>query len=276
MNKSIPEEIVLRYSRRGMDTLKNHLDKYYCRKAAEKIINTKRGNVLLTTGFYVEGYAETDGPLGTVAVALALNKLGFHSIIVTDLYCKGFFEIKGIDVEYVDIDSNRDVYDEILKKYQPVYLISIERCGKNSEYEYANMHGISITKNTAPIDFLFELAGKQQIPTIGVGDGGNEIGMGNLQKIIKNELKIDPCIISVDDLVIGTTSNWGAYALVSYLEYLTGKKVMTNFEEMKDYLCDILKIGCVDGVKKKKVMGVDGFDMLIEKEILDDLERAIV
>ena len=120
MSKLTPEDVVLRYSKRGMNILKKYLKDGYCRTAAEKLLHAERGTVLLTTGFYVAGYAETDGPLGTVAVAEALNHLGFHSVIVTDKYCKGFFELKHLDVEYVDIAAEEQVYEDILEKYKPL------------------------------------------------------------------------------------------------------------------------------------------------------------
>lgn len=271
MEKMTPEKIVLRYSKRGMDQLEKYMIPGYCRRAAEKLLHTRRGTVLVTTGFYVGGYAETDGPLGTVAVALALEKLGFHPVIVTDQYCKGFFELKDLEVEYVPIGSGDDIYDEILTKYHPVYLISIERCGKDASRQYRNMRGISITEKTAGLDRLFELAEKKKIPTIGVGDGGNEIGMGNLQDMISRDLNIKPCVVPVDDLVIATTSNWGAYAIVAYLQILSGEEVLVSFAEIEKYLREIIAIGSVDGVTGKKEMRVDGFDMIIEKEILDSL-----
>lgn len=217
------------------------------------------------------GYAETDGPLGTVAVALALEKLGFHPVIVTDRYCKGFFEVKNLDVEYVPIGVDGTIYDEILTKYQPVYLISIERCGRDSSRQYRNMRGICITQETAGLDQLFELAAKRKIPTIGVGDGGNEIGMGNLQDVISRDLNINPCVVPVDDLIIATTSNWGAYAIAAYLQILSGEEVLVSFTEIEKYLRQIINIGSVDGVTGKREMGVDGFNMIIEKEILDSL-----
>ena len=275
MSKLTPDDVVLRYSKRGMNILKKYLKDGYCRTAAEKLLHAERGTVLLTTGFYVAGYAETDGPLGTVAVAEALNHLGFHSVVVTDKYCKGFFELKQLDVEYVDIAADEQVYEDILEKYHPVYMISIERCGENAEHEYANMRGVSITSETAAIDHLFELAPEKHIPTIGVGDGGNEIGMGNVKDIISEKLELNPCVVPVDDLIIATTSNWGAYALTAWLQKLSGEEVLFTFAEAEPYLAATLEIGSVDGVLKEKKMGVDGFDMTVEKEILDSLAEAI-
>lgn len=275
MNKGTPEEVTLRYSKRGMTLLKEYLQKDYCKKAAEKLLQAPKGNVLITTGFYVAGYAETDGPIGTLAVAKALEGLGYHGIVITDKYCEGFFELKNISVEYVAIDADQSVYEEILEKYRPVYMISIERCGRNLENEYANMRGDSITGQTACIDTLFELAAEKKIPTIGVGDGGNEIGMGNVRQVILEKLELNPCVVTVDDLIIATTSNWGAYALAAYMAKLSGRPVFITYEEIEEYMAQIVALGCVDGVTKQKKMGTDGFSMEIEKEIITSLKEAI-
>ncbi len=275
MNKGTPEEVTLRYSKRGMTLLKEYLQKDYCKKAAEKLLQAPKGNVLITTGFYVAGYAETDGPIGTLAVAKALEGLGYHGIVITDKYCEGFFELKNISVEYVAIDADQSVYEAILEKYRPVYMISIERCGHNLENEYANMRGDSITGQTACIDTLFELAAEKKIPTIGVGDGGNEIGMGNVRQVILEKLELNPCVVTVDDLIIATTSNWGAYALAAYMAKLSGRPVFITYEEIEEYMAQIVALGCVDGVTKQKKMGTDGFSMEIEKEIITSLKEAI-
>ncbi|MBS4816043.1 MAG: DUF4392 domain-containing protein [Clostridium sp.] len=275
MNKGTPEEVTLRYSKRGMTLLKEYLQKDYCKRAAEKLLQAPKGNVLITTGFYVAGYAETDGPIGTLAVAKALEGLGYHGIVITDKYCEGFFELKNISVEYVAIDADQSVYEEILEKYRPVYMISIERCGHNLENEYANMRGDSITGQTACIDTLFELAAEKKIPTIGVGDGGNEIGMGNVRQVILEKLELNPCVVTVDDLIIATTSNWGAYALAAYMAKLSGRPVFITYEEIEEYMAQIVALGCVDGVTKQKKMGTDGFSMEIEKEIITSLKEAI-
>ena len=275
MNKGTPEEVTLRYSKRGMTLLKEYLQKDYCKRAAEKLLQAPKGNVLITTGFYVAGYAETDGPMGTLAVARALEGLGYHGIVITDKYCEGFFELKNISVEYVAINADPSVYEEILEKYRPVYMISIERCGHNQENEYANMRGDSITGQTACIDTLFELAAEKKIPTIGVGDGGNEIGMGNVRQVILEKLELNPCVVTVDDLIIATTSNWGAYALAAYMAKLSGRPVFITYEEIEEYMAQIVALGCVDGVTKQKKMGTDGFSMEIEKEIITSLKEAI-
>lgn len=265
------EDIVLRYSGRGMTLLQKYLGTDYCRHAAQRLLSLKRGNVLLTTGFYVSGAAETDGPPGTLCLAMALSKLGFAPVIVTDRICEGLFESEYLLVEYVDIASDENVYRQLLDRYKPVCLISIERCGHNTQNDYANMHGKSIASQTAKIDTMFELAKSRDILTIGIGDGGNEIGMGNLKEVISQKMSLNPCIVTVDELIVATTSNWGAYALAAYLGLLIQEHVLPPYPKIAKYLKKIVSLGCVDGVTKKARPSVDGFPLEIEKEIITAL-----
>ena len=202
------EDIVLRHSRRSMDVLRRYMPDDYCLEAARDILSWEKGTIFLTTGFYVAGYAETDGPAGTVVLAEAVKKLGYKPVIVTDFFCKGFFEIRDLEVEYMPMEEavGETFCKQILEKYHPVGLVSIERCGKNIKEDYANMRGISIKEHTAAVDILFEMT-DGIIPSIGVGDGGNEIGMGNMANIIVEQLSLLSARTRVDRLVIACVSN---------------------------------------------------------------------
>ncbi|MCR5612069.1 DUF4392 domain-containing protein [Treponema sp.] len=268
------EDIVLRHSSRGMDILRKEMPGQYAEHAAKMILSWERKTVFLATGFFVEGYAETDGPSGTVFLALALKKLGFNPVIVTDDFTRGFFELKEIPVIYMPFSAGKDWCTSLLKEYAPSGIISIERCGKNNDNDYANMRGVSIADKTARVDLLFEIA-SGQIPTIGVGDGGNEIGMGNVAPLIKERLSLVPCVVKTDMLVIATVSNWGAYAITAYLEKLSGTKVFMSYDDVHDYIAQTVKIGSIDGVLKEKTVSVDGFGMDVEKEIIEALQEAV-
>ena len=104
-------------------------------------------------------------------------------------------------------DSKRHAA-RMLEDLQPALLISIERCGRNRNDEYLNMRARDITPQTARLDYLFDGG----VPSVGIGDGGNEIGMGNLVDVIPSvdSLPDDPAISRVDRLVIASVSNWGA------------------------------------------------------------------
>lgn len=267
------EKIILQHGYRGMPALAKYLPENYLELTAKDILSWPKGKVLIATGFYVAGYAETDGPLGAFALAKALAKLGYEPIIITDKFCQGFFELADLVVEYVALNASQADLEKLLEKYRPVGLIAIERCGTNTDGDYANMSGKSVAAETAPIDLLFDMAyGK--IPTVGIGDGGNEIGMGNVQEAIAKELALVPCRTKVDSLVLATVSNWGGYGLVAALSVEVGQNLLPTYAEIEKYLTRIVALGSIDGVLKQHVLSADGFGLDVEKEILNSLIDA--
>ena len=272
--KNTIEDIILMHSHRGMDRLRPYLPETFCRDAAEEILSWQRGTVLLATGFYVAGHAETDGPAGTVVLAKALQTLGFVPCVLTDSTCSHYFEPEGLDVVYMDIEDGEDFAADLLQRLQPAGLISIERCGRNIKGDYANMHGENIRSHTARIDALFEEA-YGSVPTIGVGDGGNEIGMGNLAEEISEFLDLVPCRVRTDRLVIASVSNWGAYGITAYLEELTGQPVLPPLTDVEAYLRRTLQLGSVDGVLQQNVFSVDGYPLAESEEVYEALRRAV-
>ena len=271
------EDIILRHGQRGMDILRKYSNEDFCKQTAEFIYNAPRGNVLLTTGFYIAGcgIGETDGPPGTVFLAKALETLGFSPVIVTDDHCEDFFTCENLPTICPAVSDGDVFYEALLDEYKPTMLISIERCGKNTQGDYANMRGVSIADHTAKIDRMFELGAARGIVTIGVGDGGNEIGMGELAIVIADQLSLVPCKVTAEYLILATVSNWGAYGLCAYLEQFSGQPLLPDYPTVMEYLDRIVAMGCVDGVTKTQVSTVDGYPTEIKQEILDALRAAI-
>ncbi len=269
------EDIVLRHSGRGMNLLRRYIERDYIAAAARGLLRQRRGNVLLATGFYVNGIGETDGPPGTVVLAEALRRLGFTPAVLTDECCRGFFEDQGLAVEYMDLTGGPEEVGRVLSSWQPSAMIAIERCGVNIRDDYENMRGISIKSHTAPVDQVFEEARRLGIFTIGIGDGGNEIGMGCLREKIRKYLDIVPCRVDTDALIIASVSNWGAYGLTAQLESLTGMQLMMPWEEVAAFLSEITKRGSVDGVLGRPACSVDGFGIETEREILCALDELV-
>jgi hypothetical protein len=272
------EEIVLKHSQRGMKTLQNLISPGYLEAAAQEILQLKKGGkVLLFTGFYVNGAAETDGPIGTFFLARALANLGFEPMVVSDTFCQGFFVHPLFSCQEIMVPlagyANEEEYGKLLQTLSPEALISIERCGQDQSARYRNMRQIDISQHTAPLDLFFD--SQWNIPSIGIGDGGNEIGMGRVRALIEEHLpQISACVIPTRHLIIATTSNWGAYGLVRALEKKVSQPLMPSFEEVRQYLAFILSQGAVDGVLGKPAHSVDGFDIAIEKALLEELHRA--
>ena len=212
--------------------------------------------------------------MGTMALARALKRLGFSPVIVTDRHCEGYFETEGINTVYMALDAEDAAAARLLEEYQPVGLISVERCGRDKNGIYANMRGVDISSETAPCDALF-LAAFGKIPTIGVGDGGNEIGMGNVARAVEQRLSLTPSEVGADILVIATVSNWGAYGIVAALAEQTGISLLVSFQDAEKFLLRTVEMGSVDGISHEHVARVDGFGMDTEQEIIDGLQAYI-
>ena len=269
------EEIILTHSAgRGIHKLRPYLAPNFCEQAADAIL-AHPGKTLIATGFYVAGTCETDGPIGAIALADMLNALDSEPVFVTDRFCAPILRQccshHVIDFPILPPDDSRHFSEQLLATEQPSLLIGIERCGMAADGRYYNMRGGDISEFTAKLDALFE-----KFPvSIGIGDGGNEIGMGNLAAPIAAEgLPIRPCVTRVTFPVIATVSNWGAYGILAHLSRKRRRNLLTGFEERK-LLEQFVALGVVDGVSKRPDMSVDGFSPTILHDVFEKLQGCV-
>ena len=126
-----------------------------------------------------------------------------------------------------------------------------------TEGVYRNMRSLDIGDYTANVDTLFHLVAD----TVGIGDGGNEIGMGNLADEIRAipALPDDPAATGCAHLVIASVSNWGGYGLVAALSRLAGRNLLPALETEVSWVTRSAEMGAVDGYLAKPVASVDGF-----------------
>jgi hypothetical protein len=259
------EDIILDHDKRGMLALRPHLPVDFCRQAAQYVLDHP-GHTLIVTGFYVimAGKPETDGPPGAIAIGRALQGLGRKVTYITDVYTAPVLQqwADGTDViefPIAGVEESKQRAAQMLEELQPSLLISIERCGRNRNDAYLNMRARDITPQTARVDYLFD----GEIPSVGIGDGGNEIGMGNLVDVIPavESLPDDPAISRVDHLVIASVSNWGGYGLAAALSRLAGKNLLPHGEDEARLVQGMVDAGAVDGTTGDAVPTVDNFSM---------------
>ena len=126
-----------------------------------------------------------------------------------------------------------------------------------NEGKFRNMHGGDISDYNAKTDYLFMPHDR----TVGVGDGGNEIGMGNHAEIVGSteQLVGKPCITKASELIIASTSNWGGYGLVAALSERSGRNVLASVDREREILDTFVEAGLVDGMTQEQVSMVDGF-----------------
>jgi len=277
---TILEDIILEHDKRGIAPLRQSIPSDYLNRSAE-IVLSNVGKVFITTGFYIltAGTIETDGPPGAIALGNGLEKLGYEVVYITDSYASKFLdEYRSHKSRLIDFpicsDEESGKYSKtLLAEEKPAILISIERCGRSHDGLYRNMRNLSITEYTAQIDRLFDLHNT----TIGIGDGGNEIGMGNVYKAVEKSAQLveDPAITKVSELVISSVSNWGGYGLLAQLSQATGINLLPNIVDEKEMIEGMVNLGAVDGVTGKSVYQVDGFELDQNAIILDNLAKEL-
>ena len=273
------EDIILRRDARSMHALRPHLPPDFC-AAAARFIYDRPGPVLIATGFYIlsGGAVETDGPPGAVAIGEALEALGRPVVYVTDVHGGAIMRALAPRAEVVefpiaDLEESRAFAQRLVERVRPAVAVAIERCSMTAEGVYRNMRSLDISAYTAKVDPIFDLVED----TVGIGDGGNEIGMGLLAEQIRGveALPDDPSATSCRHLVISSVSNWGGYGLVASLSKLAGHNLLPSVEREAEWVRACVDLGGVDGSTGKSIAAVDGFPLDENSETLQILHDAL-
>lgn len=269
---------------------------------ARSIAEHPSPHVAIMTGFFLPygepPAAETDGPVGCAQLAAAFLQVGVPVRIVTDSLCfnavrsavlaAGISPNIPFDVIPVDTASqNGDSVSSVLHFWEsaapPVsHVISIERAGPGYDGIVRNMRGQDITAHTAPLHLLFT---SRKIISVGIGDGGNELGMGKISrnligKSIRDGEKI-ACITTCDYLIVCGVSNWGAIGLITALCLLRPDWKAAMIKglnlEMKLHILNVtVKDGpAVDGIKGVQSLSVDNLPWEIHAQVLNRVIQLI-
>ena len=271
--------------------------------AASSIVNHSSPHVVIITGFFLPHtnppVAETDGLIGSAQLAASLICLGIKVRIVTDSYCfpavKSAVVAAGVLYSNIEFDivpvvpsTHHEVITPILDVWKCLetsitHVISIERPGPGYDGIIRNMGGQDITAHTAPLHLLFNLP---NVISIGIGDGGNELGMGKIpREVISNSIRYGEtiaCMIACDYLLVCGVSNWGADALLCALALL--KPEWTNIiqEQLNSELeFHILKTVvnnnlAADGITGQVTLTVDNLPWEFHAEILNKIRMILV
>lgn len=282
--------------------------------AARRIVETVRNGdfVIITTGFRVlpQKVQETDGPLGAAALAKSLTKtfnvspivvieeqskvimasilcaLGMNAIMNEADFRKEENSVLILDFPF-ELDAASEASRRIIEKYKPSLVFATEKAGRNVKGEHHTMRGVNVSSFHVKIEPLIEEARNRRILTIGVGDGGNEVGMGNIrdavEKFVPYARKCQcPCRggiaaeSKVDLLVVASISNWGVYGIEACIAALTGNmEALHTVEEEDKMLRNSINAGAVDGVTLKPELSVDNVPLKVHLSIIKMLEGFI-
>lgn len=261
------ENLLVARNLRHMKTAQAALKPGYFLRAANHLRSPK-GNIIIGTGFPVNDTFETDGPVGAIALYNALEKLGGKpwlacaaplSVALSSDY--RILELSADNLADAKLEA-RDALNEL----QPQTIVSIERPGLAEDDRYYNMRGEDITPRCAFFDPFLNLA---SCPTIAIGDGGNEIGMGNIHSAIA-DLDIIASVTGCDELLVADVSNWGAHGLIAFLDLWSSENLLDDISPLSilEYLS---AKGSVDGVSRENTLTEDGLDAAEGISVIADL-----
>ncbi|WP_427306527.1 LWXIA domain-containing protein [Cupriavidus sp. H39] len=239
-------------------------------------------NVMLVTGFSVaKDMPETDGPPGTAELGRALRLRGKQVTYVVDSTNRPILEgilremgepLDNIRVFDAPIDGAAEPARALLREVGPDRVMAIELPSRSARGTKHNMRGIGIDGFNPALDqIVLEANAIDGIETLGVGDGGNEAGMGGVGGLIPRALDGSDiaAVVPVDHVVTASVSNWGAYAVSALL--LRRGNMPERFqgpEELGRVLQAAADAGAVDGVSRERVATVDGFSTAVHQAVI--------
>ena len=238
--------------------------------------------VILLTGFPVrmnDGtfIGETDGPSGTANLAYALTEFGAEVLVVTDRASYGLlkaaldYRAPKAALELLPETETDAFIRSCVQTFKPTHFISLERPGKASDGHYHNMRGEFIDDMITDSSLFLTEAKAYGAVTICIGDGGNEMGMGNFRdEVIANVPcgQLICCADSSDLALVSGVSNWWSWGIAALLSHEAGKMLLPTDEEETELLHRVVMAGGVDGCTKENIETVDNLSLETNLSVL--------
>lgn len=252
----------------------------------------RRTTIFMTTGAgnpLTLPQGETDGPSGTAFLANILHKRGHEIVLLSDkAFLPGItaaFEAVGLSTAQdtacqrvrvepfpLGADAGERAIEKLLSERPDAAAgIFIEKPGPNDRGVFHTSGGKPKDPDSvAHLHLLTEALTARGCATIGIGDGGNEVGFGRVGRRLEDLLPLARncgcgCgggIVNstmVDCLVAASTSNWGAYGVAVALALLSrDDSGLPPAEAVRASIEASVLAGANDGYSGKNVSTVDG------------------
>ncbi|MGQ9675086.1 MAG: glutamate cyclase domain-containing protein [Chloroflexota bacterium] len=303
---------------------RGHSDSPLCLAAAKLLEERVRTGdvVFIATGWpdrphVTPAIAETDGPIGAAVLARALHVgLGAVPIVVIeDQLVAGMSAVVqagGLRVLTPDqavaaaassapihagavtgfptaVEAAQQEAARLVSRHKPSAVVVIEKGGINERGTIHTSRGSDTSTDMAKVDYLVLEAARHGIATIGVGDGGNEVGMGTIHEELRRSALpyAQQCrcgcgggivpVTSTDVLVTACISNWGAYGVAACLAALLGRREVLHDARMEE---DLLRAAAgasfIDGVTGYVMPpGADGLPFYVHQAFVTLLGQVV-
>lgn len=256
-----------------------------CARALDEVCK-RGGRIAIVTGVYDPVHfpnGESDGPLGAVALgrALSLHGANVSYLVEPELVepMQGLAKVLGIECDCVPLCRDSEEANTVLAdKFEAA--VFIEKLGSTDKGVFHLVTGSPRPGLDARMGgFLDRMAGARKL-TIGIGDGGNEIGFGKIKEAARDVVPFGrECLCPLKEGIVtclqtdivfpACTSNIGAYAVCAALGLLAGRPELVHTPQAETELIRAtVGLNLIDGGSGKPREYVDG--------ICVDVNAAIV
>ena len=242
---------------------------------ARAILDHPGSHIALVTGTYNPKYfpgGETDGPIGAVVFSRVLNQLGYKTTFCVERQIipavQGLAKAAGAVGDYEPLEFYHPTgHEHLADKFDGA--IFIEKIGVNAKGVPHTSSGMNSDTDDAPVYGLAARMLEQGKFTIGLGDGGNEVGFGNIydyvRKIVSYGAKCRcPCgdgIATVVKTSVGfpsAISNWAGYSIIAAMALILNDLSLLHTPEKETELLELApSLGCYEGTIAEPVPSLD-------------------
>ncbi|MBM3225428.1 MAG: DUF4392 domain-containing protein, partial [Candidatus Tectomicrobia bacterium] len=176
----------------------------------------------------------------------------------------------------------------LLQQAQPAIIVVTEKVGPNRLGVAHSAMGFAIPAGARSlVEYLLDAAHVAGLPTIGVGDNGNDMGFGLIEDLVRRykpygDVCQCPCggglatVTRVNTLVTAAVANWGAYGIVACLAALRQQPALLHSAAMELQMLDAcVQAGAADGITGRREATVDALPAAVHASIVELLHALI-
>ena len=149
-----------------------------------------------------------------------------------------------------------------LERFKPSLLIAVEKSGPGRDGIAYRASGNPSAPTRGHAEHLFDQAAAAELPSLGIGDNGNEIGYGLIEDAVRRHKPAGEKLatrVATTVLVAANTSNWGAYAVCAAIAALSGRAELFHDAAMERRMLEAcVAANGADGSTGRHILAVDG------------------
>ncbi len=262
--------------------------------AAAKLLSRPPSHIGIVTGAAVPDHmpvGENDGPLGSIILAETLTRLEHQVTIYTDPPAappiESLIKNRGLEIPCVHLNLHDIEQQDVIAQNLDL-AIGIERHGGNLKGNLYGITGLPRHPFRSNVDHLFTTMTVMGKSTLGIGDGGNEIGFGKVYDVLCKSMpefnlkKKTKCgegiftVIPADVLMVGTSSNIGCYGVVAALALKYKNADLCHTAEAEHTIvAEGVELGLTDGGSGQIIEAIDGVPVIDNAAVVHLMEAVV-